>query len=168
MTDSSSVEFRTDDNRNLVMRLAATPADADGFGGFDVVVEAEGVRAERAVLTYGGDGLDAFFQSLAADWRGWEGTRTWDAVERGLTIEATIAGAAPSCSSFFGATTTRTPGSFGYRFVSPRERHCAVSPRRPLGRLQSWRIADPVRSHFDLGRHSRTLAHSRRSSRQER
>ena len=92
MTDSPTVEFRADDNRDLVVRLAGRPANTDGFGGFDVLVEADGVRAHRDVLTYGGDGLDAFFQSLAADWRGWDGTRTWDAVERGMTIEATHRG----------------------------------------------------------------------------
>lgn len=92
MTDSSTVEFRSDDNRDVVLRLMASPPDSDGFGGFDVVIEAEGVRAERGVLTYRGDGLDTFFKSLAADWKGWDGTRTWDAVEHGMTIEASHRG----------------------------------------------------------------------------
>ena len=92
MTDSSTVEFRSDDNRDLVVRVTATPPDADGFGGLDVIIEAEGVHAERDVLTWGGDDLDTFFESLAADWRGWDGTRTWDAVEHGMTIEASHRG----------------------------------------------------------------------------
>ena len=55
MTDSSTVEFRSDDNRDLVVRVTATPPDADGFGGLDVIIEAEGVHAERDVLTWGGE-----------------------------------------------------------------------------------------------------------------
>jgi hypothetical protein len=75
-----------------VVRVTATPQNADGFGGFEVIVEAERVHADRGVLTYRGDGLDTFFESLAADWRGWDGTRRWDAVEHGMTIEATHRG----------------------------------------------------------------------------
>jgi hypothetical protein len=92
MTDSPTFEFRSDDNRDLVVLLTATPPDADGFGGFKIVIEAEGVRAERRVLTYRGDGLDTFFENLAADCKGSDGTRSWDAVEHGMTIEASHRG----------------------------------------------------------------------------
>jgi hypothetical protein len=30
--------------------------------------------------------LDEFYASLAADWRGWEGTRSWEAIEEGLAL----------------------------------------------------------------------------------
>lgn len=88
MSRTTEVELRPDDNRDLVVRLTSGSPDADGFGVFDVFIEAEGVRAEHGVLTYRGDGLDTFFDSLAADWKGWDGTRKWEAIEGGLTIEA--------------------------------------------------------------------------------
>jgi hypothetical protein len=31
--------------------------------------------------------LDGFVKDLAANWRGWKGTRTWDGSEGGLTLE---------------------------------------------------------------------------------
>lgn len=43
---------------------------------------------ESLVRTWDGDGLDTFLSSLAEDFRGWEGTRTWRSLERDLTISA--------------------------------------------------------------------------------
>jgi hypothetical protein len=88
VSELPSVEFRPEDNRDALVRLSASPLNADGFGFLKVLVEAEGVRADWSALTYQGDGLDAFFHGLAADWRGWSGVRSWHAIEHGLSIEA--------------------------------------------------------------------------------
>jgi hypothetical protein len=42
----------------------------------------------QGVVSICGDGLDSFLASLAADWQGWEGTRTWNTLEHGMSIEA--------------------------------------------------------------------------------
>ena len=41
------------------------------------------------MLTLGGDGLDRFLTDLVNDWQGWNGIRRWDALENGMSIEAT-------------------------------------------------------------------------------
>ncbi|GAA1089414.1 DUF6228 family protein [Nocardiopsis composta] len=43
---------------------------------------------ETRVRTWDGDGLDAFLSSLAEDFRGWEGARTWHSLEYDLTLSA--------------------------------------------------------------------------------
>ncbi|WP_031012941.1 DUF6228 family protein [Streptomyces sp. NRRL F-5727] len=64
------------------------------FGGDDPTIEFL-VRAvgrwgsvETLVRTWDGDGLDTFLSSLAEDFRGWDGARTWRSLERDLTISA--------------------------------------------------------------------------------
>jgi hypothetical protein len=90
---TATVEFRTDENRDVVVRLTAASQETDdGMAAFEVVIDADGVHAERGVLTYGGDGLDTFFQDLAAEWKGWSGVRRWDALENGMSIEASHGG----------------------------------------------------------------------------
>jgi len=84
------VEIRSD-HSDAVVRLSYHPVDED-FGTLAVEVRADGLAYDESVLVYRGDGLDAFFDGLATDWRGWDGTRTWDAIEHGMTIEATHRG----------------------------------------------------------------------------
>ncbi|WP_218018471.1 DUF6228 family protein [Nocardia amikacinitolerans] len=43
---------------------------------------------ETSVRTLRGDGLGAFLASLAEDFRGWDGARTWRSLERDLTLSA--------------------------------------------------------------------------------
>jgi Family of unknown function (DUF6228) len=83
-----TVEFRPDEAAEPVIRLTYEPADPD-FGTLVVDVRAEGLSCDVGVVTARGDGLDDFMASLAADWRGWDGLRSWDALENGMTIEAT-------------------------------------------------------------------------------
>jgi hypothetical protein len=59
---------------------------------FGVEIRAGGLSCDESVLTLRGDGLDTFLGTLASDWRGWEGTRTWDTLEHGMSIEATHRG----------------------------------------------------------------------------
>ena len=87
---AAQVELRSDDTDD-VARLSYHPADED-FGTLAVEVRAGGLAYDESVLVYRGDGLQEFFEGLAADWRGWDGTRTWDSIEHGMTIEATHRG----------------------------------------------------------------------------
>jgi Family of unknown function (DUF6228) len=65
--------------------------DQDGYGSVSFVVELvdQGLRAESSVSSYesGGAGLAGFLADVAAEWRGWEGTRQWDS-RRALRVEA--------------------------------------------------------------------------------
>jgi hypothetical protein len=93
MADGPVVEYRPDDDHATVVRLSLPyPTGPDGIGMLTVEIEAEGISCRQGVLTLQGDGLDRFLTSLAEDWRGWDGTRTWDALEHGMTIEASHRG----------------------------------------------------------------------------
>jgi len=87
---AGQVEIRSDDS-DAIVRLSYHPVDQD-FGTLAVEVRAGGLAYEESVLIYQGDGLESFFGGLATDWRGWNGTRTWDSIEHGMTIEATHRG----------------------------------------------------------------------------
>ncbi|WP_371271167.1 DUF6228 family protein [Streptomyces sp. yr375] len=56
----------------------------------DFLVRADGPwgSVETSVRTWNGDGLDAFFASLAEDFRGWAGARTWHSLSYDLTLSA--------------------------------------------------------------------------------
>ena len=60
---------------------AATELHEDGMTAATVATIDE-LSAERATA------LAGFLQSLAADWRGWDGVRTWRALERELLLDA--------------------------------------------------------------------------------
>jgi hypothetical protein len=65
----------------------------DGYELVDFTVEiaAPGLSATSVVRTFETQrGLRDFFGSLAADWRGWQGTRRWESIEHDLTVEATV------------------------------------------------------------------------------
>lgn len=56
----------------------------------DFLVRARGPwgSVETPVRTWDGDGLDTFLASLAEDFRGWEGARTWHSLCYDLTLSA--------------------------------------------------------------------------------
>ncbi|MCX4970829.1 DUF6228 family protein [Streptomyces sp. NBC_00654] len=56
----------------------------------DFIVRARSrwVSIETSVRTWDGDGLDSFLSSLAEDFRGWEGARTWHSLEYDLALSA--------------------------------------------------------------------------------
>jgi hypothetical protein len=91
MPESAVVEFRSNDDERSVLRLTYHAADSD-FGTLAVEVRADGLQCDSDALTLRGDGLDTFLAGVAADWRGWDGTRTWNALEHGLSLEATHRG----------------------------------------------------------------------------
>lgn len=57
----------------------------------DFLARARGrwVSVDVSVRTLRGDGLGAFLDELAEDFRGWEGARTWCSLENDLTLSAT-------------------------------------------------------------------------------
>jgi hypothetical protein len=62
----------------------------DRYGDGDVyTVETElsddGMSAATVAVA---DGLRAFVRTLADDWRGWDGVRTWDSLEKELSLDA--------------------------------------------------------------------------------
>jgi hypothetical protein len=70
------------------------PVDPYGDGMIrraEVEVRADGLTASTnatLVARFGRDDLGSFFCELAANWRGWEGRRRWEALEQEMAIEA--------------------------------------------------------------------------------
>jgi hypothetical protein len=55
-------------------------------------LDGQGASAQCSVYAYLGEGIGEFFRSMARDWRGWAGTRSWSSLEGDLEIEATADG----------------------------------------------------------------------------
>lgn len=127
MVEGSAVEFRDEDRQDdAVLRLAYNAVDGD-WGTFAVEIRASGLSCDEAVASLGGDGLDSFFASLAEDWKGWDGTRTWHALEQGMSIEATHVG--NRVELLFIVRGDYQPNSWQLRFP------IRVAPGEPLSRL---------------------------------
>jgi hypothetical protein len=89
----SHVRFRDDGDPEAALVIGSPLGTRRGdFVVLPVQVTAPGLSCAQGVLTHREDGLDRFFAGLAADGRGWSGTRRWTAVERGMTVEATHTG----------------------------------------------------------------------------
>jgi len=57
---------------------------------FTVTIRAEGLTASRDVYAFEGEErLLALFDEMAAEWRGWEGTKEWASLEGELTVAVT-------------------------------------------------------------------------------
>jgi hypothetical protein len=87
MAHMSAVQIGTEDQR---LRLVP---DDPGRNLENVIAElrSDGLIATRRVYhgyTQGFADLADFFAGFAADWRGWDGARTWESVEGDLRIEA--------------------------------------------------------------------------------
>ncbi len=92
MGEDGVVEFRDDDGGDAaVVRLACDPMDDDA-GTLTVEIRAGDLSCDAGVESLRGDDLDSFLASLAEDWRGWDGTRTWSSVWLGMRIHATHEG----------------------------------------------------------------------------
>ena len=64
-------------------------SDGFEFRHFTAEIEDKGLSASATVVTMETEaGLAAFVTSLGNDWRGWEGTRSWSAIEGHLHINA--------------------------------------------------------------------------------
>jgi hypothetical protein len=90
---SRFVEFRSDDDFSAVLRLSfGRDASGVGLDLFTVQIRTPELTCDHGVLTSGGDGLEGFLAGLARGWHGWDGTRRWDALEHGMSVEATHRG----------------------------------------------------------------------------
>src|SRR5262245_26678387 len=96
MAEPAILEIRSEENGDSVVRLSFEPDTEDpDLATFDVRLTADGLECERTVsTTQDGNTLGRFAASLAEDWRGWEGTRTWESLWRDLRVEATHLGRA--------------------------------------------------------------------------
>ncbi|MDP9206472.1 MAG: DUF6228 family protein [Gemmatimonadota bacterium] len=86
MTDAFTIKSATD-NESLILRWE----DPDQF---QAEIRCPHLGATTRVLTRVGrsgdqsDGLAEFFGGLAADWKGWTGSREWESLERDLILSA--------------------------------------------------------------------------------
>lgn len=83
--------LRTSDGCEWIMHPPADPYGDGYVRTAGVEIRADGVTAcTTATLGAGpgGTGLAGFLARLAADWRGWDGERRWQALEREMEIEA--------------------------------------------------------------------------------
>ena len=86
-------QVRSDDDAHAVLTLSfEQDASGSGLDLFVVKVRTTELTCDHGALTAGGDGLSDFFADLARNWRGWDGRVSWDALEHGMTVEATHQG----------------------------------------------------------------------------
>jgi hypothetical protein len=96
MTDRGSevFEIRAEDDSTAVRMSVADAGDAYVMR-LAVEVESQGLKAVATVAVDADHGLAEFLGWLNADWRGWDGVRTWGALDPTIFgIEATHLGRA--------------------------------------------------------------------------
>jgi hypothetical protein len=49
---------------------------------------ADGMHATARVVLLGGNGLAMLFEEMAAEWRGWDGPKSWESIEGDLAVAA--------------------------------------------------------------------------------
>jgi hypothetical protein len=65
--------------------------DAIDRYNYVVTLRDTGMEAAAKVYQHGaGDGLAEFFAGIAADWRGWKGSRTWESLEGTFALDAGV------------------------------------------------------------------------------
>jgi hypothetical protein len=134
------VEFRSDDEHDLVVRVAFEPSRVDSeLDLFKVQVRAPDLTCDHSALSFKGDDLSAFFADLERDWRGWADTRRWDALEYGMSIEATHRGRVVEL--LFILRRDYKPDAWELRLP------ISIAPGEPLARM-----ASEVRSLFEPAR----------------
>jgi hypothetical protein len=79
--DDTTLSLRDDAKRRL--------PDSDGPEYFEVHVSAPNLSARRQVYGYIGTGLPELFESLAQNWRGWDGEKVWSSLEGEFSLSAT-------------------------------------------------------------------------------
>ncbi len=70
---------------------------SDEIFDFSIELVHDRLNAAAGVRTIEGDGLAEWLTELAESFHGWSGTRTWQSLERDLTIHATHERAAHGC-----------------------------------------------------------------------
>lgn len=89
---TNQVVIGTAGGRSVRFRSRKAPQGTDAYAGssFMVDLEASGMSATQSVFMFGftWDALTEFFDDLSDSWRGWEGIKEWQSIERHLTIRA--------------------------------------------------------------------------------
>ena len=75
------------EGRKLEFARPVRRADDREPWSYDAALTVELTKASVSVWDYGA-GPAGFFQSLADDWKGWDGERSWSSLEGQLVIEA--------------------------------------------------------------------------------
>ena len=78
--------------QNVVRRPDAVRGPEVRFWSVEVCLRVPGLRASSRVSAHYAsefDDLVTFFRQLAADWRGWDGERVYESLERNLRLVAT-------------------------------------------------------------------------------
>jgi Family of unknown function (DUF6228) len=86
--------LRSEQDERTAVGIAYEPPSFDPYlADLRVRVETDGIEYEGGMLVSAdADGLAVYLASLVDDWRGWTGTREWEALEHGMTISATHQG----------------------------------------------------------------------------
>jgi len=63
--------------------------DSDGPEYYEVQVSGPNVSARQQVYGYAGTGLLELFESLAQNWKGWDGEKLWSSLEGEFSLSAT-------------------------------------------------------------------------------
>jgi Family of unknown function (DUF6228) len=82
--------LRSEEDEQTRVGIAYEPPTFDPYlAELRIRVETDRLRYDGTVLvSSNADGLAAFLAGLVEDWRGWSGTRRWDALEHGMSIHA--------------------------------------------------------------------------------
>ena len=99
MAQVVELKSKTGEFGHAVVRIALVePPDDYGWARFEFEAEAERLQVQAAISLFADDGLAGghanvglpdFLDDLVADWRGWEGTREWESLDRDLSLQAT-------------------------------------------------------------------------------
>ncbi|MCE7080653.1 DUF6228 family protein [Streptomyces sp. ST2-7A] len=106
----------------LILSRPVRPFDDEPVLDFLITARGEWGRVETPVRVWIGDGPGEFLFSLAEDFRGWKGTRTWEALDHSLSVSAehrslgrvhltwTLSGTDIECPWDFSCTTVHAAG----------------------------------------------------------
>lgn len=110
--DEPGVAIRCQDNSAVGVRLCDRYSFDEDSVHYAVELRAPGLtaRADEVVAWAWGSDLVPFLEALAADYRGWDGTRSWETNDRDLAVAAVF-----RAGGYVGLTWTLRPwtGSSG-------------------------------------------------------
>ena len=87
LREASIVSAR--DGLSLILSNFVSEDQSHIAESFLIEVKAYDVRAEARASTFMAEDLGKFFQSMADDWRGWKGPRSWGTLENEFELTAT-------------------------------------------------------------------------------
>ncbi|MGW1712708.1 DUF6228 family protein [Streptomyces sp. NPDC002156] len=88
--DEPSVTVRCQDNSSVGVKLCERYSFDEDSVHYAVELRAPGLtaRADEVVAWAWGSDLVPFLEALASDYRGWDGTRSWETNDRDLAVSA--------------------------------------------------------------------------------